>query len=86
MDSAELQKLITKAIDEMKGYEAMGGDMVRQAIADFEEIKAVVLTYPDCDLTDVKPKITVLNGQIGPFRRMAPKVGAALDALMGILG
>ncbi len=85
MDSAELQKLITKAIDEMKGYEAMGGDMVRNAITDFEEIKGVVSTYPDCDLSKIKPKITVLNGQIGPFRGMAPKVGVALDALMSII-
>ncbi len=85
MNADELQSKITKAIDELKGYEAMGGDMVRQAMADFEEIKAVVATYPDCDFSPVKNKIVVLNGQIGPFKGMAPKVGAALEALMGIL-
>ena len=85
MDAAELQGIIQKAIDEMKGYEAMGGDMVRQAIADFEEAKAIAAKYPDCDWDPVKNKIVIINGQFGAFASMAPKVAKALETLMGLM-
>lgn len=85
MDAAELQNIIQKAIEEMKGYEAMGGDMVREAMKDFEEVKAIAVDYPNCDFTPVKNKIVTLNGQFKPFASMAPKVGKALETLMSII-
>ena len=85
MDAQELQTIIQKAIDEMKGYEAMGGDMVRDAMKDFEKCKEIAATYPNCDFSPVKNKIVVLNGQFSPFASMAPKVGKALETLMGLI-
>ncbi len=85
MDANELQTIIQKAIDEMKGYEAMGGDMVRDAMRDFEEVKEIAINYPDCDFSPVKNKVVVINGQFAPFATMAPKVGKALETLMGII-
>lgn len=69
----------------MKGYEAMGGDMVRQAMKDFEEVKEIAGTYPDCDFSPVKNKVVAINGQFAPFASMAPKVGKALESLMELI-
>lgn len=85
MNAEELQTILKKAIDEMRGYEAIGGDMVRDAIKDFEAIHEAAATYPDCDLSQFKSKIVILNGQFSPFASMAPKVGTALDALTKIV-
>ena len=85
MDANELQTIIQKAIDEMKGYEAMGGDMVREAIKDFKQCKEIAASYPDCNFDPVRNKIVVLNGQFSPFASMAPKVGKALESLMELI-
>ena len=86
MDANELQSTIKKAITTLKGFEAMGGAMVTEAIADFQQAHDIVATYPDCDLSPVADKIKSMNAQFGPFKDMAPDVGAALDALMGLIG
>jgi hypothetical protein len=85
MDANELQSTIKKAIRTLKGFEAMGGAMVREAIKDFEKAHDIVATYPDCDLSLVADKIKAMYAQFGPFKDMAPDVGVALDALMNII-
>jgi hypothetical protein len=85
MDASELQGKIKRAIDTMRGFEAMGGSMVTDAIKVFEKTHEIVADYPDCDLSPVAAQIKSMNTQFGPYKNMAPDVGAALDALMSIL-
>lgn len=85
MDAKELQAKIKKAVDTMKGFEAMGGSMVTDAIKVFNQAYEIVADYPDCDLSPVAANIKSMNAQFGPYKSMAPDVGEALDALMSII-
>jgi hypothetical protein len=85
MEASEIQAKIKKAVSTLKGFEAMGGQMVTDAINVFNQAHEIVADYPDCDLSPVSTKIKTMNAQFGPYKSMAPDVGDALDTLMSII-
>ena len=85
MDAGELQGKIKKAIGTMKGFEAMGGSMVTDAIADLKLISETIGDSDNPDLSSVEEKIRAMNNMIGPYKAMVPEVGVAMDALMSNL-